>query len=115
MRHNLGRRDFLRRAGTGVFVASPIWSWATERQGPPARANEDAAGWVTIPTREHHGDNEERLQIPPSHLGRHGGGHQQIPPRGQCRALPLRRHPAPARRPGRVAGFMKATYPSPAR
>ena len=66
MRHDLGRRDFLRRAGTGVLVASPIWSWATERQGPPARTSQDAAGWVTIPTREHHGDTEERLQMPPS-------------------------------------------------
>ena len=64
MREDLGRRDFLRRAGTGALAASPIWSWATERQAPGT--SQAASGWVTIPTREHHGDTEERLQIPPS-------------------------------------------------
>lgn len=63
----LGRRDFLRRAGAGIgaVAGSPLWSWAGERQGPPARDKEQR-GWVSIPTREHYGDTEERLQVPPS-------------------------------------------------
>ncbi len=65
--HGVGRREFLRRAGLGVAAIAPISSgWAAQGQGgPPAPAKQDG-GWATIPTREHYGDVEERLQIPPS-------------------------------------------------
>jgi nickel-dependent lactate racemase len=43
-----------------------IWSWATDRQGPPPEPRKTNSGWASIPTREHYGDIEERLQIPPS-------------------------------------------------
>ena len=63
----LGRREFLWRTGAGVAAlgSAPVWSWASEQQGPPAPRQQDR-GWVGIPTREHYGDLEERLEIPPS-------------------------------------------------
>ncbi len=65
----LGRRNFLWRIGAGAGMAAwgagPVWSWASERQGPPPAGRREN-GWVAIPTREHYGDAEERLQIPPS-------------------------------------------------
>lgn len=66
--HHLGRRDFLRRAGAGLAAlgSGPIWSWATDRAGPPPEPRKGNGGWASIPTREHYGDTEERLQIPPS-------------------------------------------------
>lgn len=65
---DLGRREFLRRAGLGVAAlgSGPIWSWATEGQGGPPEPRRQNGGWASIPTREHYGDTEERLQIPPS-------------------------------------------------
>ena len=67
-RQELGRREFLRSAGVGVAAlgSAPIWSWAGERRGLPAAAAEGNGGWAGIPTREHFGDEEERLQIPSS-------------------------------------------------
>ena len=67
-RQELGRREFLWRAGTGMAAlgSAPIWSWAGERQGSPRAAAKEDASWAGIPTREHFGDEEERLQIPPS-------------------------------------------------
>ena len=65
-KHHLGRRDFLWRAAAGAAAlgTGPIWSWAADRAGsPPASKN---AGWASIPTREHYGDTEERLEIPQS-------------------------------------------------
>lgn len=64
----LGRREFLRSAGVGVAAlgSAPIWSWASERRGPPTGAAKGEQGWASIPTREHFGGEEERLQIPPS-------------------------------------------------
>ena len=64
----LGRREFLRSDGVGAAAlgSAPIWSWASERRGPPTGAAKGEQGWVSIPTREHFGDEEERLQIPSS-------------------------------------------------
>lgn len=59
------RRNFL-KTGLAALGAAPIWSWADDKAaGPPAGRRENG-NWVSIPTREHHGDTEERLQIPPS-------------------------------------------------
>ncbi len=61
------RRDFLRgAAGAAALASGPVWSWATARQGPPSSGGRANGKWVAIPTREHHGDTEERLEIPPS-------------------------------------------------
>jgi nickel-dependent lactate racemase len=61
---HLGRREFLRRAGAGV--AAPIGGWAGDSQDPPTTSQREKSGWASIPTREHYGDIEERLRIPPS-------------------------------------------------
>ena len=52
-RQEVGRREFLRRAGTGMAAlgSAPIWSWASERRGPPTAAAKGDGAWVTIPTR----------------------------------------------------------------
>ena len=68
MSGQLGRREFLRRAGVGVAAlgSAPVWSWASERKGPPTGVMKAEGGWASIPTREHFGDIEERLEIPSS-------------------------------------------------
>jgi len=66
--HGVGRRKFLRgaAAGSALGAAEPIWSWGSGRQGPPSAAERDRRHWAAIPTREHYGDQEEQLEIPPS-------------------------------------------------
>jgi len=44
----------------------PVWSWAGDSQDAPKPSHGGKNGWTSIPTREHYGDIEERLQIPPS-------------------------------------------------
>lgn len=68
MSHELGRRGFLRRTGAGVAAigSSPIWDWAGERQGVPTTARPEDSRWTSVPTREHYGDTEEKLEVPPS-------------------------------------------------
>jgi len=57
----------MKRAAVSAAALTPgtIWSWADERKSPPP-ARKAESEWASIPTREHYGDTEERLEVPPS-------------------------------------------------